>query len=343
MSGKQSLSVKTGDLLSRTARESELAAALLQALRSVDFPNVVNGSLFNWTCLLSQKRPLDHLTVPLGTYDNEDYSIAFQTVGKGSLNCADDSNALRDHTESFVSLGINTRDDHHSTLAVPAGRLVVGRSGVSNITKSRWVVLLAEDRSLWACFADGFDVTDRDTTSTGAAERYHQGNDNAFGAIQNNEQVVSLGQLDDIQFRREQVINANVLESRWYTTYSGVWNNGDIGQPMYSTVLQRLLFVDLSGITLPKYKKSVNFYKFVHLIQYLGFRSDLNYANQGIGVLDRPTTEAAYFRTLLDMYVRWDPTELTPFHPGREISEKQRMLSRALSQVCDLESSRTFC
>jgi len=105
-----------------------------------------------------------------------------------------------------------------------------------------------------------------------------------------------------------------------------------------------LALADLGHIKLPSYGPTwstklnqyvgKDFFWMSRKLGYKGFRGDLNNANPGI-ILDRKTTEAAFYQVLMEFFEAWPERELTRrVGAGNERREKLNMLWELLVQVC---------
>jgi hypothetical protein len=115
----------------------------------------------------------------------------------------------------------------------------------------------------------------------------------------------------------------------------------DIISTRYPSTVARLEAVNLSGIKVlnykPYYKK--DFFWLYDCLGYRSFRYDLNRANSG-KVLDRPTTEAAFYRVVMRCYKKVDPLLYTrKFGKGKERDAIHTMLYKLMWEASLLISS----
>ncbi|KAH7346734.1 hypothetical protein BKA65DRAFT_551631 [Rhexocercosporidium sp. MPI-PUGE-AT-0058] len=304
---------------------------LLKALHELSFEYMTDGALINWTSKILLVHRYDCVLAPLGHMNGIDYAVRFVDLAPDSLNPIDDVRSRERH-ERLVNISACQEDNIDESLAIPVGRVFAMKDGRTLVYQSRWVVLLDQQKKVWALCADDIDKRDCELGKSGAPLPYIGEMDVVFGADRSSgEMAVYLGKLADLQFDANvEVRMEGVHRMQWSTTKATTLNFGDIGVPMFPSEFARLQKVDLSNFKIPQYKKT-NFYDLVNITGYIGFRHDINNKNPGI-VLGRQVTESAWLYVLLKKFNEWDLLRLQRENPGKELRVQQTTLQAALDQ-----------
>lgn len=134
-----------------------------------------------------------------------------------------------------------------------------------------------------------------------------------------------------------------------FETSDIAFDASDIGCPLPVSTLRRLQDFNFSGIFLPYYKKggkqkeAKNFFWIANKLKFIRFCTDLNSSNRGI-ILDRPTTEAAFFRVAVRYYKKLKPEDFeNKFEPGKETWGTRTMFTGLMLTVSLLYTLNFAC
>lgn len=134
-------------------------AQLIKALKKLNFKNISKGSMMLWTLLNATTYWHNHVTLALECHGSprREYLIYIAPLGANSLN-PDADFGRRQPQESLVELVfVDDQGRTRQRMSVPIGRLhaIGGYKDELGMCKMHWVVLVDENKSVWACYADG--------------------------------------------------------------------------------------------------------------------------------------------------------------------------------------------
>ncbi|KAG4441635.1 hypothetical protein IFR05_002919 [Cadophora sp. M221] len=305
----KSVAVPVHELLGSIVLELENVRKMAKFLIDLDHEDFRGGSIRGWVTMLSLKPPAARYTLPLGHFGGVEHWLAIESLGPFSLNCADPlaRNILRD-----TLVGITFKSStglKEERRAIPVGRVIAAKNGISTVFQSRWVVLYDQIKSLWACYANDVAPIDKEPLRPDyVTRRYHEdfSLDIIFGAVRSNGQlVVHLGKIDHMQFRMVELNAIKVESASWLTHQAKVFNNGDLDQPIHPIGFQRLRSVNTRDINQPNYKKQ--------------------------DIADK-SPKPHISRRSFGQYYKYDAAKLSKKFPGKEMMAKKHMLFMALTQ-----------